>query len=319
MSLRSFLFPKPRPFITRIGVLAGLIPIVGWLGGSVWLLDLFNHFQLQYAGVLGILVVVLLCLKSWRPAALLAVFLAVPLLRIAPVFFNPTKPVDGQAMRFASFNVLTSNNRYEDAVKWVQQANPDVIFLPEVDEVWADALSPLKESHPHSIDYPVEGNFGFAFYSKFTILSQEIIPCGKLELPLLKSKLKGPDGDFIFFGAHPVPPATGFWAGERDIFLRRIAEEVKKESLPVVVAGDLNATRWCRGMKPLFEAGLIDSTCGHGIGPTWMREHPEVAVPIDHVLFRGPSSAPGQAHASRHQIGPDLGSDHRPVVAEIAW
>ena len=319
MSLRSFFLPKPRPFIARIGVLAGLVPIIGWLGGSVWLLDLFNHFQLQYAGVLALFVISLLCLKSWRLAALLALFLAVPLIRIAPVYFNPTEPVPGQVMRFACFNVLTSNNRYGDAVKWVQQADPDVIFLPEVDEVWADALSPLRAGHPHSIDYPVEGNFGFAFYSKFPILSWEIIPCGKLELPLLKAKLKGAAGDFIFFGAHPVPPATSFWAGERDAFLKRIAEEVKKASLPVVVAGDLNATRWSHAMKPLFEAGLIDSTRGHGIGPTWMCGNPMVAVPIDHVLFRGASATPMQAHASRHEVGRDLGSDHRPVIAEIAW
>lgn len=319
MSLRSFFFPKLRPFISRIGVLAGLVPIAGWLGGRVWLLDLFNHFQLQYAAVLALFVVVLLCLKAWRLALLSAVFVAVPLIRIAPVFFNPSPPVDGPSMCFACFNVLTSNNRYDDAVEWVRHANPDVIFLPEVDEVWAEALSPLKTSHPHSIDYPVEGNFGFAFYSKLPILSQEIISCGELELPLLKTKLKGPVGDFIFFGAHPVPPATGFWAGERDIFLRRIAEEVKKETLPVVLAGDLNATRWSHGMKPLFEAGMIDSTCGHGIGPTWMRGNPLVAVPIDHVFFRGPGTSPAHAHASKHEVGPDLGSDHRPVMAEISW
>ena len=319
MSLRSFFLPKPRPFIARIGVLIGLIPIIGWLGGSVWLLDLFNHFQLQYAGLLALLVIVLLCLKSWRLATLLAVFLAVPLARIAPVLLNPTKPIPGTPLRFASFNVLTSNNRYDDAVKWIRETDPDAIFLPEVDEVWADALSPLRESHPHFIDYPVEGNFGFAFYSKLPIVSQEIIPCGELELPLLKAKLKGPNGDFIFFGAHPVPPATSFWAAERDIFLQRIVDETKKETLPVVLAGDLNATRWCHGIKPLFEAGLIDSTCGHGIGPTWMRGNPLIAVPIDHVLFRGPSASPGQAYSRSHHVGPDLGSDHRPVVAEIMW
>jgi len=320
MSLRAFLLPKPRSFIARVAGLAVLLPIIGWIGGGrVWLLDLFNHFQLQYAGVLALCVIALLIMKARRLAALAAVFLAVPVVRIAPVFFNPTKPIFSTTMRFASFNVLTSNNRYEDAVKWIRETDPDLIFLPEVDEVWADALSPLKASHPHSIDYPVEGNFGFAFCSKFPILSQEIIPCGELELPLLKAKLKGPAGDFILFGAHPVPPSTSFWASERDVFLARMAEEVKKETLPVVVLGDLNATRWCHGIKPLFEAGLIDSTRGHGIGPTWMRGNPVVAVPIDHVLFRGPSSAPMQAHSSRHEVGPDLGSDHRPVVAEVSW
>ena len=317
MSLRSFFLPKFSTLVARIAVLAGIFPILGWLfGGKHWLLDLFNHFQVQFAGALLLALLVLLCMKSWRLAGLVAVFFAVPVIRIAPLFIKPKPVIIETSLRFATFNVLTSNNRYDDAVKWIRETNPDVIFLPEVNEVWGEVLSPLQDSYPHFIDHPVEGNFGFAFYSKLPILSQEIISCGQLELPLLKARLKGPAGEFVFLGAHPVPPATAFWAEERDIFLQRIAEEVKKETLPVLLAGDLNATRWSHGMKPLFKVGLADSAAGFGIGATWQRSNPLVAIPIDHILFRNPA---GPAWCSSHRVGPDLGSDHRPVVAEIAW
>ena len=176
MSLRGLLFPKPGPFVARMAVLAGVLPVIGWIGGKVWLLDLFNHFQVQYAAVLTLCLMALLVLKSWRLVALVALFMAVPLVRIAPLFPAGGAEPQGTAMRFATFNVLTSNQRYDEALKWIRETDPDVIFLPEVDETWAGALAPLRDSHPYFIDYPVEGNFGFAFYSKLPIVSREIIP-----------------------------------------------------------------------------------------------------------------------------------------------
>jgi endonuclease/exonuclease/phosphatase (EEP) superfamily protein YafD len=316
---RTRLLPKPLPFIARLAALAGCFPILGLFGGMHWKLDLFNHFQVQYAVFIGIPVVVLLVAKSFRLAAFAAVFLIVPLVQLAPSFVGGiSKPVD-TPVRIATFNVFTANTRYDDAVTWIRETDPAVIFLPEVDGVWANALRPLLASHPHAIDHPVEGNFGFSLYSKLPILSREIIPCGQLELPLLKARLQGPAGEFIFFGAHPVPPTTEFWSNERNEFLRVIAEEVSKESLPVIVAGDLNATRWSHGMKPLWDAHLNDSSLGYGAGSTWMRGNLLLAVPIDHVLFRDAKDKPGLANCRKRWIGPDLGSDHRAVVAEIAW
>ncbi|WP_035602234.1 endonuclease/exonuclease/phosphatase family protein [Haloferula sp. BvORR071] len=316
MTWRSVLMPKPKPFIARLAVIAGILPIVGWLGGSYWLLDLFNHFQWQYAGALAIAVICLGCWKAWRLALLTALFLAVPLVRLAePSLPSLHKPAIGASLRFASFNVLTANERYADAVSWIRETDPDVIFLPEVDEVWAEHLKPLLASHPHAVEHIVEGNFGFACYSKLPILKQEIIPCGEMELPLLKLRLQGPQGEFTFFGAHPVPPATEFWANERDAFLLIIAEQVKAEPGAVVLAGDLNATIWSRAMKPLFAAGLQ----GRSVSPTWERGNPLLATPIDHLLYRGPLDKPQSDGLKRRWVGPDLGSDHRPVVAEIAW
>jgi endonuclease/exonuclease/phosphatase (EEP) superfamily protein YafD len=315
---RNRLLPKPLPFIARLAALAGCFPILGLFGGMHWKLDLFNHFQVQYAVFIAISVIVLLVSKSFRLAAVAAAFLIVPLVQLAPSFAGGNSKPIGTPLRIATFNVYTPNTRYDDAVKWIRETDPDVIFLPEVDDVWANALRPLLESHPHAIDHPVEGNFGFSFYSKLPILSEEIIPCGQLGLPLLKVRLEGPTGEFVVFGAHPVPPTIEFYSAERDEFLRVIAEEVKKEPLTVIVAGDLNATRWSHGMEPLWNAGLNDSSLGFGAGSTWMRGH-LLAVPIDHVLYRGAKDKPGLANCRKHWIGPDLGSDHRAVIAEIGW
>ncbi|MCW1914076.1 endonuclease/exonuclease/phosphatase family protein [Luteolibacter sp. GHJ8] len=314
MKWRSFLLPKPKALVLRLAVLGSLLPILGWCGGSYWLLDLFNHFQWQYAGLLGIAVIALLLMRQWRFAAVAGILLCIPLLRIhLGTRSVPQKPSPGSPMKFTCFNVLTANQGYEDVVRWIRETDPDVIFLPEVDEVWAGKLRPLLESHPHAVEHPVEGNFGFACYSKLPILQREIIPCGAMELPLLKIRVQGESGSFVFLGAHPVPPANEFWAGERDEFLRIIAAEMNEEKGLVIVAGDLNATPWSYGVKPLRDAGLR----GWEAVPTWSRSNPLLAVPIDHLLYRAGNAGPIEDQG--FIVGPDLGSDHRPVTRMIAW
>jgi len=318
MSLLPRLLPRLATLFALIAVFTGLFALAGWLGGSYWLLDLANHPQIQYAAVLAVCVVVLLCLKSFRLAAMAGVFLLLPVARLAPCLLPSMEKPVGTPLKFATFNVLSANTRYADAVTWIRQTDPDVIFLPEVDPGWSQGLKPLEQTHPYVIEHIVEGNFGFALYSKLPVIEQEIIPCGQLELPLLKVKLEGPTGTFILFGAHPVPPVTDFWESERAAFLNIMADQVKLEPGPVVVAGDLNASRWSHAMKPLFAAGLMDTSRGHGVGATWQRGT-LAGIPIDHLLFRGSQDKPGLANCRSRWIGPDLGSDHRPVVAEIAW
>ncbi|QJE98097.1 endonuclease/exonuclease/phosphatase family protein [Luteolibacter luteus] len=215
MRWRSFLFPKPKALVLRLAILGSLLPILGWCGGSYWIFDLFNHFQWQYLCLLGVAFVTLLCTREWRFAALASLCLAIPLTRIGlGVVDSPYQPFPGgKPLRITSFNVLTANTRYGDALSWIHKTMPDVIFLPEVDEEWAAQLRPLQGSHPYVVEHIVEGNFGFACYSKLPILEQEIIPCGELELPLLKLRLQGEGKTFVFFGAHPVPPAMSSGRG----------------------------------------------------------------------------------------------------------
>lgn len=317
MTWRSFLLPKPAPLLARAAVLTGLFLILGLFSDHWWALDLFNHFQWQYFFTLLILTAILLGLKSLRLAALAAAMLILPLARIAPTWWNPSSDPGGKSLRLATFNVLSANKRHDDALRWIRETNPDIIFLPEVDPVWAVALKPLSKSHPHVIEHIVEGNFGFALYSKFPILEHSIEPCGKMELPLLITKISSPKGEFTLFGAHPVPPSSEFWSSERDAFLKEIARHSRSISGPLILLGDLNATRWSHGMRPLFETGWIDTSNGHGAPPTWMNANPIISIPIDHILLRPSQKQP--IHCRNRWIGPDLGSDHRPVVADIVW
>jgi endonuclease/exonuclease/phosphatase (EEP) superfamily protein YafD len=311
MTWRSLLFPKPRHLIRRLAVVAGVLPIIGWIGGGRWTFDLFNHFQFQYAAFLSLCAVTLLGTKAFREAAIVAALLMVPLLRIAPSYLPPAEaPSAGEPVRVASFNVFVSNQRHEETLRWVRETDPDFIYFTETTDTWTRALEALGNTYPHSVE---EGS-GFAFYSRWPIVRHDIIRCSDIGFPLLVARIATPRGEVTFFGIHPLPPVTRQWARALDETMAIIAREVSRESGPVIVAGDFNATRWSHLSRPLHRTGLMDASRGKAPGPTWMRSNALVTIPIDRILFRGPGTS-----CRSFAIGPDIGSDHRPLVAEVAW
>ena len=306
----SFIIPSPQQ-VLWLTTLAAVFPILGWIGGRYWLFDLFNHFQFQYAAFFLLSFMVLLLMKSFRGAGLAALLLLIPLVRIAPSLLEPTeRPSISAPIHVASFNVLASNQRYEDTINWVRATDPDCIYFSETTATWAKALTALSDAYPHAI----EVGSGFAFYSKFPINRHEIIPCSDKDFPLLIAHLSTPDGEVAFFGIHPLPPVSQRWAVALDETMKTLAHEVSQESERVIVVGDFNMTRWSHMSQQLAQVGLLDACYGKSPGPTWMRKIPLLTIPIDRIFFRG-----SKMTCQQFSIGPDLGSDHRPVHAKIAW
>ncbi len=310
---RSFLLPNPRLLIAGLAILAGILPFVGWVGGDFWFFDLFNHFQVQYAAFLCVCVGILCLLRAFRLAGLVVVFAVLPVFSILPEG-GVEKRGNSGSVRVTTFNVLSSNTRYQKALEWIGKSEADVVFLPETTREWTAGLISLRTTYPYVVEHYERGNFGLALYSKLPLVSSEILFSGELQLPLLKARLKGEDKEFMFFGAHPMPPVGAGNALDRDRYLQDLAAMIKDETLPVVIAGDFNATRWSHGMRPLFDAGLRDAG-GKGFPQaTWQRKMLPIALPIDMILYRGEGIS-----TDGFEIGPDLGSDHRPVTADIRW
>lgn len=299
-----------RILVLSVAALAGLLSILGWLGGGFWFFDLFNHFQFQYAVFFALCFVILLCMGSWRGVLFTAMLLALPLVRIIPAYLPPETSGMASVVRVAAFNVLATNNRFTAVEEWTRKESPDFIYFSETSELWSEALASLRDVYPYSLD---EGS-GFAFYSKLPISHHEIIRCSEIEFPLLKARIQTPRGKVTFFGAHPLPPVSPKWAKALEEMMVIMAAEVAKTEGPVIAGGDFNSTRWSHMLHPLQGAGMEDASKGKNPAPTWMRKIPLVSIPIDHLLFRGRGMG-----CSSFEIGPDLGSDHRPVVAEIGW
>jgi endonuclease/exonuclease/phosphatase (EEP) superfamily protein YafD len=299
--------------VLRVAIVAALFPVAGWFGRHHWVLDLCNHPQAQYFCFLLACVLTLAAWRKAKHALVCLVLLMIPAVRLAPLYLPARVPTGGTTLRVAAFNILGTNNRYADAVAWIKSADPDFIYLPETNGAWGRGLKPLDQTLPFTVDKFIDGNFGFSFRSKYPVTRHEIHFLGSMEIPLLEAVVATPHGEVTVFGAHPVPPVTGFWANERDTYLSSFSAIASQTKGRLVILGDLNATRWSHSLKPFFAQGIRDTAHGHGFSATWMRENPLMAVPIDHIFARG------FAGTIRHWTGPALGSDHRPVVADLAW
>lgn len=79
----------------------------------------------------------------------------------------------------------------------------------------------------------------------------------------------------------------------------------------VIVAGDLNATPWCEGMRLLKNGSGLDFRSQPAVWkPTWGLRGP-MMMPIDHVLMKS------GLMVTKRTISEQLGSDHRSVLVEM--
>ena len=302
---------SPMAFL-RLAILIAICPLLGCLGKAHWFLDLFNHLQAQYFVALLLITLVLLAWRKWRLALVTSILLLIPAARLAPLYLPSGKPDTTATLRVATFNVLGSNDRYADAIAWIIEADPDFIYLPECNAKWQQALKPLDARYPFNADTTISGNIGYCFRSKYPVVSKDIPRLGNLRIPLLQCVVQTPHGKVTVFGAHPVPPVSEFWANEQDIYFEELIQRCTETETHALILGDLNATRWSIRHRDIFNY-YTDSSNGHGYSATWMRENWLITIPIDHILTRG-----FQATLTR-TTGPALGSDHRPLVADLAW
>lgn len=108
---------------------------------------------------------------------------------------------------------------------------------------------------------------------------------------------------------HPMPPLSSAYAQARDHALRDEALRLSQSGGLGVMAGDLNTTPWARGLWGAEQAQM--RRAGPGV-PTWPNAWGWLSVlPLDHVL-----ASPGWQLVEAH-TGPDLGSDHRPMVVRL--
>lgn len=187
---------------------------------------------------------------------------------------------------------------------------PDVITLQEFTDsarVAVDAPE-VRAIYPHRVLAPSPDQFGLAILSRYPMSgSQRVPPANALATLKLRVVLEVRGRSVALTAVHPMPPINAAYAGERDASLQTEAIRLAAQAMPGMLVGDMNDTPWStglRGTRPLLRA--------NGLAPTWPNAWGWFSVlPLDHVLVTpGIRVAPSMA-------GPDLGSDHRPVVVRI--
>lgn len=290
------------------------------LAEAWWLLDLATHHRLQYLAAALLLAVVALILRPrWLAIPALAVaglHAAVVYPHIAPLSRSAaaTSPA-GPVLRVMTINVRWSNRRYDAVATFIRETNADIVVMQEAVLRWKTALPRIAAAYPHV--WPPDWRDGakVIVFSRHPFLAPRTVYPVKRGFPfyVMDIDLRGLGARRLrFVGVHPPLPKGAELSAVRNAHFRAIAKAVNEFSGPVVVAGDFNCTPWSPFYRKLVrETGLTNAARGKFWQPTWPAWFTLAGLPIDHVFVKGGIGI----RSSRS--GPDIGSDHYPLVADL--
>lgn len=311
--------------LLAVGLLA--VTVAGWYGRWHWIPALAGHFSWYWLCIAAAgFAAAAMDAGRWRTRFGLAAAMALNAWPLLPYWLpapgprdtgvaRAAAPADGVAtarVSIITLNLLTSNREAGRVVDYLRDRRADLVGLLEVDAFWADAIAGLSDIYPHRLVVPRTDNFGIALLSRFPLATLREVEFGAAGVPTLVADVRHPGGDFTFIATHPLSPTRREWSRRRDAQLRSIADFVAAAHGPCIVAGDFNATPWsppCRDFAA--RSGLGDTALGRGVQATWNARLWLPRIPIDHVY------APLGTTVVRRSIGPDVGSDHLPVEAEL--
>lgn len=236
-----------------------------------------------------------------------------PYTRIAPRQSLATEHVnDDRSIRIVVSNLLQENEQHELWLSTIRDVDPDVIIALEVNQRWADALKSLSATYPHVVACPQENCYGMILASRFAIESSEIHYLVQSDIPSIDAVIRIKSGELIrVVGVHPRPPepVRDQDSVPRDAELLLHAEQLREETLPVIVGGDLNDVAWSRTTRLFLQiSNLLDPRRGRGFFNSFHAQHVWFRFPLDHI-FHSRHFTVREIHRLR-----EVGSDHFPIL-----
>jgi endonuclease/exonuclease/phosphatase (EEP) superfamily protein YafD len=291
-----------------LAVVAGLCLALGLLAEASWLCDLLTHFRWQYAALLLACGGVLVCLKHPR-SGLAALLLGGSVL--ATLLLQPSPPkASHPTLKVVSFNVLKTNDRRDEICSFIEKENPDVVVLSEINDKWSSHIARLRQAYPHVISSSRKKLRDVVILSRHPIGTTGEGGFRKRRWAEAIFSVGGTT--YRLTAVHTAPPTSAANSQGRNEQLLTIAGQLAGQPR-TILCGDLNISPFSPWYAKMLEtSGLTDTSSGAGFSPTWMCAFPPIAVPIDHILLSKDLSL-----VSR-RVGPSLGSDHSPVIVELA-
>jgi endonuclease/exonuclease/phosphatase (EEP) superfamily protein YafD len=314
LALVAQLWSGLRIALYLVAAATTLATLAGWL--SWWWLpcELASHFRVQYLWIALICTISLAAAQQWRAAALAAVPVVLNLAVILPLYWpRQNRETESRPIRLESINVYSGNRRHADVLKFIAATQPDIVLLEEVTSEWRDVFDALAADFPYQETELREDNFGIGLVSRLPLESVQVRKVGSAGLPSIVARLRWEGAPLTIVGTHPLPPAGREMWRLRNGQFEALAALSRTLSGAVVVIGDLNTTSWSAHFGTLLDGTrLRDSRPGFGVQASWPAWSPLPRIPIDHCLVSP------EIMVRRRFIGADVGSDHFPLVVDLA-
>ncbi len=256
-------------------------------------------------------------------ALVLALATALVCFAYAPLFFPRTKTAlaGEERLTVMSYNIWSENQAMAEAAALIRRENPDILLLQEIRpwqlESLVAELDKLRGRDEMKLNVAFEPD----------LMQAVITPLPLIEVAAYEEKgqaqivrVETSRGSITLFNIHPL---RGSWLGRHNKIGDLLREDILPAGGPVIFAGDFNTTDQTRTYR-LVARHLRDvhREAGFGFGFTFPAESYRLLgklplpalVRIDYIFC----SEHFTALRSRTLIDSG-GSDHRPVVAELAW
>jgi vancomycin resistance protein VanJ len=304
--------------------LIAYLPLRALVGDRLWPVALMNTFAHWILLPAVALLPVMLWLRRWPMVVVMSVGAIVFLWLFGGLFLpQPSAATSGQDLTVMTYNVAHTFVDSDDLVAALRSSGADIIALEELTAEQARVIErDVIDLYPYQALYGY-GIPGKGLLSRYPILEEELFYMQAQRLPHLRATITVDDvhPPITVIIAHPPPPGIGL--GGYRIHPYAAAEITSLAQMttadgPGILMGDLNQTDQNDNYALLSDAGLTDAfrAAGWGLGATWPARGIgplRLLVRLDYIWYSN------HFRAIRSWVGPDVGSDHLPVLAQLTW
>lgn len=238
-----------------------------------------------------------------------------PYTRLAPTEVEDAPAESTTRIRLMASNVLMHNRDADRLLALVREHRPDVLIALETDAWWESRLDALLGQMPHVVRCPLDNLYGMHLYARLPLDDVELCYLVEDDIPSMHVTLELDGQRIALHALHPRPPSPteSDSSDGRDAELVLVGKAARRSRVPVIVAGDLNDVAWSRTTR-LFRkvSGLLDPRIGRGMYNTFHARLPGLRWPLDHLFHSDHFTL-----VSMRRL-PDVGSDHFPILVELA-
>ena len=287
--------------------------LLGFLGELAWQFDLFANFRVQYLGIFALCVIASTLAR--RRAVALVALLGVALTTASMAqYFAASKQAETTLtaqFRLMTFNAWFRNEDWAAVARYLENSDADAIVLQEVSELQAQELAANMPSYPHRT-VAADPMHSVVVFSRMPLLevTAEGLAGGLTRASRVSLAWQGQR--ITILGTHLHWPLGSSNAAARNAELQHLSELARHEAGPLLLAGDFNLTSWSRYFATFVSAsGLNECALGQGLLATWPAQLRPARIRIDHCF------ASAHWRVRRVSIGPSVGSDHLPLIADL--
>lgn len=316
----SLIYTSVVTLCASLFVLATVLP---FLPTHVWWIRAwdFPRLQLLFFGIaVAVAAVFMGPFWKWGLVVLVLACCAYQAARIAPytiLFPTEMSLVDredsGSQLVILSSNVEEPNDRYDAVARQVRDVDADIVFLMETDQTWFDKLEDELSRYPTIVTELRSNYYGMIFATRLKVHQAKVVYLTPDETPTLFAELETDAGQrFRFCGLHPRPPVPGNSTEDRDAQIIYAARFARSSDMPLIAVGDFNDAAWSDTSRRFKHVGgYVDPRVGRGMIASFDAKSRLLRAPIDQFY------ATPDIGVVEFRRGPDVGSDHFPLVSRI--